>query len=146
MFLFTLYLSISRSTVVVRFPPWKFGPEFSSPAFSTPAIWSHIFQSRVFHPRIIHGPAFSSPAFSASPHLGRLINDIIDAVSYTHHCREDNDDWVKSLHLANVQNFRNSSADQDAVMSMLLTLIAPSAADLRRNHSLIYSFLLRLLA
>jgi len=40
--------------------------------------------------------------------------------SYTHQCREDNDDWVKLLlHLANVQNFHNSSADQDAVMSML---------------------------
>jgi len=36
-------------------------------------------------------------------------------VTYSHQCREDNDDCVKSLHLANVQNFRNSSADQDAV-------------------------------
>ena len=58
--------------MVVRFPPWKFGPAFSSPAFSTPAIWSRVFQSCVFHPRIFHGPAFSSPAFSVPPSHGQV--------------------------------------------------------------------------
>jgi len=36
--------------VVVRFPPWKFGPAFSSPVNSTHALWSRVFQSRLFHP------------------------------------------------------------------------------------------------
>jgi len=36
--------------------------------------------------------------------------------------------------------FFPSSAEQDDVMSMLLTLIAASAADLRRNHSLYIQF------
>ena len=50
--------------MVVRFPPWKFGPAFSSPVNSTHALWSRVFQSRLFHPCDLV-PRFSSPGFSS---------------------------------------------------------------------------------